>query len=118
MALLLRPTLVRHRGSLHWAPRVHFRSRPGRSSLRAFTWLRRKLLTHLPKSKLRSSCPHSLHLKMSCVDVSKTQTSHLKCSLSLRDYNADIEYSRFSLRPNHFASSISFLKNRHRVPEI
>jgi len=56
MALLLRPTLVRPRGSLHWAPRAHFRSRPGRFSLRAFTWLRRKLLTHLPESKLRSSC--------------------------------------------------------------
>jgi len=28
VGLLLRPTLVRPRGSLHWAPRVHFRSHP------------------------------------------------------------------------------------------
>ena len=41
------PTLIRHPGSFHWAPLIHFRSHPGRSSLRAFTRLRRKLLTHL-----------------------------------------------------------------------
>ena len=39
------PTLIRHPGSFHWTPRIHFRSHPGRSSLRAFTRLRRKLLS-------------------------------------------------------------------------